>query len=434
MSDTSPLNRREFLGSSAKNAASMAASVVGLGSVATLGAMDAGPQAEVRVGVIGLRGYGQTLLSTLCGLPRTRVVGLCDVDEGVLRKAGQDVAAVTGYAPRMAEDFRTLLDIPELDAVVIATPDHWHALMTLHAVRAGKDVYLEPPVAHTLGEGKLLVAEAARTDRIVGVGLQQRGGDHFQSAIEYLRQGHLGTLHLAKAWTVHQRKPIGTKRATEVPPGVNYDLWLGPAPERAFQPNRFHYNWHWFWDYGSGELGNWGVHMLDVARWGLGVDWPESIAASGGKFAFCDDQETPDTLTVQFGFREASVVWEHRLWSAHAPEGRSTAAAFHGEQGTLIVDRGGWKVYGRKDAPASGAQGDLVAKHLAQFLSAVATRTTPAVDLSTGHISSSLCHLGNAAYRLGRTLKFDAATQHCVGDPRANELLTATYRTPWSLV
>src|SRR5437588_7723547 len=281
---THPINRREFLGASAANAAGMAAAgVVGWTGVA---AAQGAPSERVAVGIIGVRSQGKMLATALAAFPDGHVAAVCDVDEGLLPPAAREVEAAQGQLPRMATDFRTLLDDSSLDAVVIATPDHWHALMTILACQAGKDVYVEKPVSHSLAEGPSMVAAARRHRRIVQAGLQQRSGAHFLSAVEYVQSGRLGRVHLAKAWTVHQRKPIGFKKNAAAPAGVDYELWLGPAAARPFNPNRFHYNWHWFWDYGTGELGNWGAHLLDVARWGLSVEFPTQVSASGGKYHF----------------------------------------------------------------------------------------------------------------------------------------------------
>lgn len=418
------LNRREFLGSSAKNAAGVAAGIAGLAGVATAGLADFPGMAgapPVRVAVIGVRNQGRVLAETLARLDETQVVALCDVDAGVLPAAVRAVESVGSKTPRCERDYRRLLDAADIDAVCIATPDHGHAVQCQAACAAGKDVYLESPVTHTLEEGERVLETASRSQRIVQVGLQQRSGVHFTSAVEYLRSGGLGKVALAKAWTAHQRKSIGHKGNALPPADVDYAAWLGSAPQRPFNPNRFHYNWHWFWDYGSGELGNWGVHLLDLARWGLGVEYPESVAAVGGKYVFDDDQETPDTLQVQFGYAGKLITWEHRLWTHQGQEGRSAAVAFYGEQGTLVVDRSGWKVYGLN--ASATASGDLLAAHLRNFAVAVRTRELPACDLRTGHISSALCHLGNVAYRVGRALRFDAATQRVVDDAAAHALL-----------
>jgi predicted dehydrogenase len=425
-----PINRREFLGSSAKNAAGMAA--VGMVGLASAVSAKASPGERVSVAAIGIRGQGKELACSLAGLPDVDLTAICDVDDSLLPVASKAIEGVQGRAPRTERDFRRLLDDPTIDAVVIATPDHWHALMTILACQAGKDVYVEKPVSHNILEGERMIAAARKYGRIVQSGLQQRSGTHFQSAIEFVRSGKLGQVHLAKAWTTHVRKPIGRKKDGPVPQGVDYGLWLGPAPLREFNPNRFHYNWHWFWQYGTGELGNWGVHMLDVARWGLGVELPTQITAAGGKHSFDDDQQTPDTLLVSYSYPGKTITWEHRLWSNHGIEGRSAAAAFYGEAGTLVVDRGGWKVYDQKDSVTSGSS-DLAATHQRNFVDCIKTRQTPIADIEIGHVSSTLCHLGNIAYRLGRNLSFDPAALHFGSDAAANEYLGREYRAPWQL-
>jgi predicted dehydrogenase len=426
------VNRRQFLGSSAKKAA-VAASMVGLAGATAAAASSAKATASerVRVATIGVRNQGKTLTAHLASLPDVEIVALCDVDES-LRPTATSAVADGRPAPRWESDFRRILDDRSIDAVVIATPDHWHAAMTIAACQAGKDVYVEKPVSHNLREGLQMVAAARRSGRVVQSGLQQRSGTHFQSAVDFVRSGKLGAVHLAKAWTVHRRKPIGRKRDSTPPDGVDYDLWLGPAPARAFNANRFHYNWHWFWDYGTGELGNWGTHMLDVARWGLGVGLPTRVSATGGRFHFDDDQETPDTLVVQYAYPRATIVWEHRLWSTHGVEGRSAAAAFYGELGTLVVDRGGWKVYDFAETIASDSSEQPIA-HLRNFVDCIKSRSRPAADIETGHLSSALCHLGNIAYRVGREVTFVPETATFPGDRDANLLLSRAYRAGWEL-
>ncbi len=437
------INRRQFLGSSAKNAAGVAAGLVGVGLAAQ--AAHAAPNERVNLGVIGVRGQGKALAESFAALPDAEVVAVCDIDETIARETANTVAEIQGRAPKRVHDFRKVLDDPRVDAVVIATPDHWHALMMILACQAGKDVYIEKPVSHNLAEGERMLAAARHTGRIVQCGLQQRSQSHFRSAIEFVQSGKLGQVPLAKAWCVNRRKSIGFKSECEVPPGVDYNLWLGPAPERQFQPNRFHHNWHWFWDYGTGELGNWGVHMVDVARWGLGVDWPEQVTASGGKHAFYDDQETPDTLFVNYHFQPAAktqrpqhiaapktIVWEHRLWSHHGIEGRSTAVAFYGERGTLILDRGGWKVYGTREAPSS-EPGDGLTPHLRNFIDAIKGQAPLACNLAAGHMSSGLCHLGNIAYRTSGHLAVDARRPDFGLTGDALNLISREYRSPWQL-
>jgi predicted dehydrogenase len=430
--DRHEFNRREFLGSSAKNAAGVAVGMVGLSGATAQATVPVSAGDRLAVGVVGVRGQGLTLATRLAAMPDVAVTTICDIDQRLLDEAATALEEGQGGLPRRESDFRRLLDDPTLDAIVVATPDHWHAPMAVQACLAGKDVYLESPVGHTIQEGWLLVNVARESGRVIQSGLQQRSGEHFRSAIEYVRGGKLGEVRLAKAWTVHRRKSIGFRADAKTPEHVDYAAWLGPAPLRPFNPNRFHRNWNWFWDYGCGELGKWGVQMIDIARWGLDVDWPRRVSSVGGKYHFNDDQETPDTQSVHYDFGGTSIVWEHRQWSNRGIEGRSAAVSFHGERGTLIVDRGGWKVYGAKDNVTADAS-DLLGPHLCDFIDAIRTRREPSADILTGHVSSGLCHLGNISHRLGREVTFDAATSSCNNDDAANALLTKPYRDGWTL-
>lgn len=422
-----PVNRREFLGSSAANAAGVAAGVVGI-SGAVVAAEDSGilrtaAADDVLIGIVGLRTRGREIAEAVSSLPDARVAAICDVDERQLDEVAKLVAGASGHEPRRHADHRRLLDSGELDAIVIATPDHWHASMAVDACRAGKDVYVEVPLVHTPADGAAVVSAALEHGRIVQAGLQHRSGEHFQSAVDLVRGGGIGRVRMARAWATHERKSIGRHRETSAPEHVDYPTWLGPAPERAFTANRFHHNWRWFWDYGSGELGNWGVHLLDVARWGLGVGLPTRITSTGGKLYFNDEQETPDTQTVNFDYGHATIVWEHRQWSRRGIEGRSAGVAFYGDRGTLVVDRSGWKVYDRKDAPRSDAS-DCLVPHLRNFVDCIRTRERPVADAGVGHVSTTLCHLGNVAHRVGREIAFDPATGTCPFDDDAQALLT----------
>ena len=421
------VNRRQFLGRSAQRAAGVAVGVVGLTTTSNTAAISAasGRSAndQLRVGVIGVRNQGKLLSGELAKLGDVDICTLCDIDETQFAPAIHTVTDLGQRAPALERDFRRLLDDPMLDAVVIATPDHWHCEMTRLACQAGKDVYLESPATHFVAEGPVMKDAADQANRIVQVGLQQRSGAHFASAVEFVRSGRLGQVKLAKAWIVHRRKSIGHKPDCEVPAHVAYDQWLGSAPDRPFNPNRFHFNWRWFWDYGGGELAHWGVHMLDVARWGLAVDLPSRISAVGGKYSFDDDQETPDTLAVQYAFHDKSILWEHRLTSSHGIEGRSSGVAFHGDRGTLVVDRGGWKVYDHSESASADAS-DLQSAHLRNFVDCVKSRHTPAADLAIGNAASTLCHLGNMAYRAGREIHFDASRLDCGEGFTTNRLFT----------
>lgn len=408
------LSRRQFLGRSAQNAAGVAAGMVGLAGATALAKGAASER--VRLAVIGVRNQGKSLATGFASLPDASIVTLCDVDESVLPSAVQAVQKVQGTSPQTKRDFREVLDDPKVDAVVIATPDHWHAAMTTLACEAGKDVYVETPVCHFGGDAVRMLEAARANHRIVAAGLPQRSGQHFQSAIRLVQSGQLGQVTLAKAWFVQRRQPLAPATLIEPPTGVDFEAWLGPAPQRPFLANRFHYHWRWFWDHGSGELGAWGSQLLDVARWGLDVAWPERVAATSGRRVLADEAETPDSLHVQFDCGDKTVIWEHCTWSNHAPEGRTAAVAFYGERGTLVVDRGGWKVYDSKE-PQTSDSSELALPHLADFVAAVKERRTPIVDLQAGAISAGWGQLAAISHRLGREVLVDVTT----GQPRGDD-------------
>lgn len=423
----SDLSRRQFLGHSARNAAGAAAGMVALSSKPGLSA----PSETVRVGVIGVRSQGKNLAERLARMNGAEVVALCDVDSSLEAAARKVVGESQESVPVWHEDFRRVLDDDSIDAVVIATPDHWHALMGILACQAGKDVYLEKPVSHTIEEGHRLVEAARKYDRVMQTGLQQRSGSHFQSAIETVRSGKIGTVRFARAWIANARRPMKLKQDEAPPAGVNYDLWLGPAPQRAFNSNRFHHHWRSFLDYGTGELGNWGVHLLDVARWGLDIGLPERVSVSGGNYVFDGAIETPDTMVATFDYPDHTITWEHRLWSNHGVEGRGSGVAFHGERGTLIVDRSGWKVYDSRERLTADAS-ELTNSHLQNFLHCLRHRETPSADIEIGHTSTMLCHLGIIAWKLGREIRFNSETGSLVDDEAA-ALASKSYRDEWPL-
>lgn len=417
----SGVSRRQFLGRTAQNAAGLAAGFVGL-TAATGATSDTAP---VRLGMIGVRRQGKKLAMEFAKLPGATVAALCDIDQSVLERAGKDVAEL-GASAAAESDFRRLLDNPGIDAVVIATPDHSHVAIAVAALRAGRDVYLETPVSHTIAEGAALLAAARDSGRIVQCGLFDRSLPHVRSAVEFVRSGRLGEVPLVKAWAVHRRATPGGLGPIEAPAGVDYDAWLSPCRERPFDPLRFHRGWSDFWDYGSGELGTWGVALLDIARWGLGVDLPERVTATGGRVGD-GPGEAPDTLHVTYGYPQATVLWEHRRWSNHPPEGRSAGVAFYGDRGTLVLDRGGWKVYDAAEPAGENGRADL-APHLRDFVDAVRSRREPVAAAKDGVVSATLCHLGNLAYRLEREVRLDPATGQLPNDPDLTTLSAAVYR------
>ncbi|WP_437188423.1 Gfo/Idh/MocA family protein [Planctomicrobium sp. SH668] len=424
------INRREFLGSSARNAASVAAGVLSVG-VAT-NRRPGGPNQVVRVGIVGVGQQGRELAFSLARIPGVEITAICDVDVKVLALSQHELLDQTGVRPAIVTAHENLVDRNDVDAIVVATPDHWHARIAIDAMRAGKDLYLEQPVAHSIQEGRLISEVAEATNRIVQTGLPQRSGAHFQSAVQLVQSGEIGRVHLAKAWATHRRRDIGRSAKTSTPPGIDYDRWIGPAPSHAFQPNRFHQNWNWFWDYGSGELGVWGVQLLDVVRWGLDLELPHRIVSTGSRRVFHDDRETPDTLTVQYEFPDVDVIWEHRQWCNRGIEGRTAACAFYGENGTLIVDRSGWKVYGGREGLYADAS-EIHQSHLSNWIQSLQTRHAPAAPLAVGEKSMVMCHLGNIACRLRRELRFDPQSMTFGGDEAANSMLNSPARSPWQI-
>jgi predicted dehydrogenase len=418
----SSLDRRHFLGASA-GAALSAATVAGAAQQ---------PNQRVNLAVMGVRGRGRDLIRGFSAFDDVDITYLCEIDNSVVANALKSVNQRQKQAPRVETDIRRVLQDKTVTAIAIAAPDHWHALATIWACEAGKHVYVEKPVSHNLVEGRRMVEAARRHDRIVQVGTQRRSGASYQAAAEFVRSGKLGKVAFARACIAGNRPNIGHVKDSTVPKGVDYDLWLGPAPQRPFNQNRFHYKWHWNWDYGTAEIGNNGIHGLDLIRMLLNLDAPTRISAGGGKLFYDDDQQTPDTHVAVFDFPNTTVVWEHRIWSRTGFDGQSFAVALYGEYGTMICDGRGWRVI---DAPRRISQGeregDVERPHLRNFIDCVKQPRRPNADIEEGHKSTRLCHLGNIALRLGRTLRFDAKTETCTGDNEANALLRRTYRKPF---
>ena len=413
-----PLHRRDFLRTAAASAATLSA-------LTAAGAADK-PNDKTRIAFVGVHGRGRDLLHGFVAFDDVEVASICDPDPAAADEALKVVQGKQKRTPNLEKDIRKVLEDHDVDALVVATPDHWHALATVWACQAGKHVYVEKPVSHNLVEGRRMVEAARKYDRVVQVGLQRRSGAHFRSAAEFVHSGKLGKVPFAQAWIAGNRKSIGRRADGDPPAGVDYDLWLGPAPERPFNPNRFHYNWRWNWDYGTGEVGNNGVHGLDVIRWVVGLDAPVRVTSGGGKLFYDDDQQTADTQVVTFDFPGTTVVWEHRVWSKTGMEGDAFGMRVYGEKGTLVFDKDGWRV--QDGDAASDKAADVEAAHKRDFLDRIKDGKRPNADIEEGHKSTRLCHLGNIAYRVGRALKFDAATETIEGDAEANGMLARGYR------
>jgi predicted dehydrogenase len=411
------MNRRHFL--------TTAAAATTLSALNAARAADR-PGEKVVLAVMGVKGRGQGHIKGFSAFEDVEIAYLCDPDENVIPNALKCVNERQKQTPKVEKDIRKVLDDKTVTVIAIAAPDHWHALATIWACQARKHVYVEKPISHNIVEGRRMVDAARKYECVVGVGTQRRSGPSFLSAAEFVRSGGLGKVPFVKAWIAGNRPSIGRFADSDVPKGVDYDLWLGPAPQRAFNKNRFHYNWHWQWDYGTGELGNNGVHYLDVARMLLPLDAPTRISSGGGIHFYDDDRQTPDTHVATFDFPGTTVVWEHRIWSKTGAEGEGSGLVLYGEKGTLIFDKAGWHVV--DGVTASDKPADIERPHLRNFIDSVKAGKKTNADIEEGHKSTRLCHLGNIAYRVGRTLNFDGKSETIVGDDEANKLLGRTYR------
>jgi len=397
----------------------------------------------VRVACVGIRGRGRAHISELSKVPNVEIAALCDVDEHVLAQRLGDVEKMGRKRPATFVDFRKLLEDKSIDAVSIATQNHWHTLQTIWACQAGKDVYVEKPCSHNIFESRQIVAAARKYNRIVQHGSQSRSSGALQEGFRKIREGLLGDVYMARGLCYKWRDTIGRAAEEAVPAGVDYDLWVGPAPRRPFTKNRFHYNWHWFWDYGNGDLGNQGIHQMDVARWGLGVTYPTKVSAMGGHYMFDDDQETPNTLVAKFEFDGAGkkklLVFEVRHWISNheagiggEKPGNTIGNQFYGSDGYMAVG-GGYRTFlGKEQSPGPEGRG-RGGSHMQNFIEAVRSRKQGDLnaEIQEGAISCVLVHLANISYRLGRTLNFDASSMTCRGDEEANRMFTRNYRAPF---
>ncbi|HEY8535606.1 MAG TPA: Gfo/Idh/MocA family oxidoreductase [Vicinamibacterales bacterium] len=440
-------SRRRFLKQSLTGLAAAGAATNPAVVSARSQARVAGANRRIRLGLIGCGGMGLSDLRQALRLG-AQLVALCDVDDAQSARVRETVDREFSQTPDLVtRDFRRVLDRSDIDAVIVATPDHWHALPTVMACQAGKDVYVEKPLSLTIREGRVMVEAARRHGRVVQMGTQQRSAPHYAEAIEYVKSGALGTIRLVKAWAYQDwMGNIPAVPDSDPPPTVDYDFWLGPAPLRPFNRNRFHFNFRWFWDYSGGLMTDWGAHMIDVANWGMGVTAPRAAVSTGGKFGFPDDaEETPDTLQALWEFDGFSMIWEHATGVGQGPYMRDHGVAFHGNNGVLVVDRGGWEVfpetetkdgrrrYRRAGEPRRGARGDYHQLHVRNFLECMDTRERPRSDVEIGHLSMVACHLANIAFRLKRRVAWDQATETVPGDPEAQALVDRPYRAPWKL-
>ena len=423
------IDRRQFLQESA-----IAAGLAATAAVAVQPARAAATKRSadpLRVAVIGVRGRGMEHIDGFGKVSDAKIVAICDCDKGVIGPAMKAIEGQNGKPPAYFQDIRELLDSKDIDAVSIAMPNHWHALATIWACQAGKDVYVEKPVSHNVSEGRRMVEAADKTGRIVQTGTQCRSNKGIQDAVAFLRSGKLGKLYMAKGLCYKPRGSIGKDKVTEPPASLDYDLWCGPAEKKPYSENMLHYNWHWYWNTGNGDLGNQGIHQMDIARWGLDKsEFPRAVSASGGRFGYDDDGETPNTEQVDLEYDDCLLQFEVRGLPTNDEQGVRIGDIFYGSEGILAISSyTTWKTFwGQKMEPGEGGSGG--GDHFANFVEAVRARDPKvlAAPILEGHHSSALCHLGNIAYRLDRKLAINPSTESFVNDPEADAMLTRDYR------
>ena len=418
--------RRGFLSAAASGGAAL-----GLGVAAF--AAQVAPSRKLIVGTMGQGGRGTELARLFQQQPGVEVAYVCDVDRRRAANAARAVAAAGGREPRAVGDFRRILDDKSVDVLVIATADHWHAPAAILACAAGKHVYVEKPCCHSPREGELLAAASRKHRRLVQHGTQRRTWPAQVEAVAKLRSGVIGRVLMARAVHVGLRTAIGRGQPAAVPAWLDYDLWQGPAPRRPYRDNLVHYNWHFFWHWGTSEIGNNGVHKIDVARWGLGVDFPRRVSSCGAKLYFTDDGETPDTHLVNYDFGDKILTFENRNWHRRGFEGTAEAdIAFYGDRGSLIISGGSYKVYdpgNQAIGEGSGRAGD--ADHIANLVDAIRHGTPLSAGIEVGYRSAVLCHLGSIAHRTGHTLTCDPQTGRILDDPAAEKLWSREYAPGW---
>ncbi|MEN8116813.1 MAG: Gfo/Idh/MocA family oxidoreductase [Bacteroidota bacterium] len=435
-------SRRNFIRNSA--AATAAISIPSIIPAHAFGAND-----RIVASVLGLNGRGKSHVKSLMNQDNVEIKTLCDPDMNILKKRQKEYKDEYGKEFGLEQDLRVVYDDKDIDVVSIASPNHWHALSVIWACQAGKDVYVEKPGSHNIWEGRKMVEAANKYDRIVQHGVQLRSSPSVREAVQLLRDGYIGRVYMARGLVFRWRADIGNKGFSPVPDGLDYDLWTGPATKRPFSRDIVHYNWHWTFEYGNGDVGNQGIHETDLCMWGLDVGLPTQITSMGGKFLWDDAKTTPEVLTSIYNYPEEDKIiqFEVRPWCTNTEEGVTVGNIFYGDKGILVVDGyNKYKTYmGRDRTPGqSGDDGEKTASgmdrgaggtdgHFANFIEAVRTHDKTILNgpVETAHLSSGLAHLGNIAYRMGKVLTFNPAAERFVNDPDADKMLTRNYRAPY---
>ena len=466
------VTRRTFLETGSKVAAGAAAAGLVGGGCASIGPKTVavasqrkiGPNDKINVALVGCGGMGRYKFNNFMDTKQCNVLAVCDIDDSHMALASEDVKKKLNTTPLMVKDYRKVMDMKDVDVVIIGTPDHWHAIPMITACAAGKDVYCEKPCCHNIREGRAMVDAAKKFGRIVQVGTHQRSMPHIQAAREFVQSGKLGTISMTNTFTYGNESPDGLGHAPDSapPPGVDYDTWLGPAPVRPYNRRRFHSSWRWYFDYASGMVGDWNVHLQDIVMWSMGVTAPLSVATSGGKFVLTDDRDTPDVMQAVYEFGPAANApkgfvhrYPRRKASGEPWSRGGYGMEFHGSNGYRHTTRGDWKLEADRknwDDPksefrvegfskkADGADQAAHADHVLNYLACVRLRKTPIASIELHYNTVAACHLANVSLRVGRKIFWDAEKELCFTDRKltrpdreANALLTREYRKGYEL-
>jgi len=430
-------SRRDFI----KTASVLAAgSVLPVDVLAEASRRKVGPNDKIQVGLIGARSQGYSNLASFLKNPEVECVGLCDIDKSFLASRTADIVKLGFAEPKLYSDYRKMLENKDIDIVIIGTPDHWHCLQFVDAQEAGKHIYVEKPLGNSIAEINIMNKAAQKHGKMVQVGQWQRSQPHFVDAINYLKSGKLGRIRTCKAWSyVDWKGAVPKVPDSPVPEGVDYNTWLGPAPRRPFNLNRFHFTWRWYWEYGNGLMTDWGVHLIDYILYGMGKTIPASVMAIGGKYAFPeDDMVTPDTMTAVYDFRDFTMIWEHTIGIGLGNWRRPHGMSYIGENGTLVLDRSGWEVVPEKQkieaVPVQKNVGNGLDLHVRNFLDCLKNNTPEKLNagIGIGRSVALVAQMGNIAYRTGEKVTWDDAKQKFATET-ANALITPVYNNGYKL-
>lgn len=438
-------SRRNFIKKAAAGSSAIALGGVGYGFSKASYSRIIGANDRIIMGIMGTNGRGKGMAANFALQKNTEVLYICDVEDKALAKGIDAVKKAVGKTPKSEKDIRKLLELKDIDAMYLAPPDHWHTPAAIMSCVAGKHVYVEKPLSHNPAEGEMAIQAARKYKRIVQMGSQRRSWKLLTEGINELKNGVIGKPYMVKTWYTNNRKSIGIGNLAPVPPNLDYELWQGPAPRRPYKDNLIHYNWHWFWNWGTGEALNNGTHEIDVARWGLGIDFPTKVYSVGGRYHYKDDWEAFDTQLITYECDGASVIWEGRSCNGSKVEGLGRGVIFYGENGTLHTGHDGYTIYDLDDKVVKEIKSDVVidgrntsspaasldSVHIANFLDCIRTGDTPNADVETGHKSTTWVQLGNISQRVGRGLALNPDNGHILGDAEAAKLWGRTYENGW---